>query len=226
MPNNLAGIVTNLTMKTEINLKATLTATVITLGSLTGGVNGATIIDTTGEADRTISTWGPNGSEHYGQVIEAPASETQLDSFTFSIGDRAASFNATFAVATWTGTSVETVLYSEAFTVTSTAGNFLDYTFSGLSVPVTAGFNYIAYVSADQGGTGGVEMVGVGAGSANPLAIDFAYNNGTDTTTPWSTWSIGDTSFRAEFSSIPEPSTSLLLGLGALGLASRRRRSN
>jgi hypothetical protein len=80
---------------------------------------------------------------------------------------------------------------------------------------------------------GNDDAVQVGGNSTSPLGGAFEYLNNGDifsevTTTGWSTWSVPDTAYIADFSAsvVPEPSSIALGSLGATALLLFRRRKS
>jgi hypothetical protein len=172
-----------------------------------------TIIDTTPQWDgqEFIS---PFGHPHpdtatYGQVITAPAKDTQLESFTFFMR---LPTTVTFRgeVFAWDGAKATGPnLYESAPRTTSGSDSFEEITFDTGGVRLIPGQQYVLFatiskdyeVSSGSGDWGFIESDNVYAGG------DFVYrNNGPDFGElfiyPWEEWEPGtDLAFKAVFSS-------------------------
>jgi hypothetical protein len=151
-----------------------------------------------------ISTFGYPNTATYGQVITAPAGATLLTSFTFELAiPNTATFRA--EVYAWDGSEATGPNLYESGSMTTTSSSMQSVTI-GTAVPVTAGSQYVMFLSTskDSGSGSGVW----GFVSANPYGGgDFVYqNNGTDpstwTSTPWTVYG-GDLAFSAIFNGQP-----------------------
>lgn len=177
----------------------------------------------------SIGSFGSPDTLTYGQVFEAPVTGT-LTSFTLYLNGGVGELQG--AVGTWNGTASHGFGFGSPNTLfTSGVINAVSggaYTFS-TSVSVTAGNLYVAFLSAyGLSATGSTTMP---LGDDLPGASYFVWNN---TTSPYgnASWNYffnaGDAQFSATFvpsAPVPVPAALplMLLALGGLGVAARRR---
>lgn len=178
-----------------------------------------------------------------GQTFTAPAAtHTVLESFSLFMDDRLSLFSPdtvdfAFYVAAWDGAkAIAPLLYegsAESTTNNGGSGGFEQFTFNTGGVPLVAGAQYVAFVSASNffDGEGGGARVGtlLDARSNYSDGGFWTLNNGNNFnsvfTSAWSDFFSDDfdLAFTAEFSQpVPEPATLCLLTLGGLCLLLRR----
>jgi hypothetical protein len=193
-------------------------ATVVVANTATGG---------------SISSFGKPDSQTYGQTFTAPITGI-LQSFTLYLNGGIGSLSG--GVGTWNGSSTfsfgagsPTNLYASAAVPSTSAGA---YTFNP-NIAVTAGSNYVAYLTAfGNPATTGTTSMPLGT-SASGLGY-FVWNN-TSNPAGNSSWNYffnaGSAQFSATFSSIaaavPEPATwaLMILGFGVVAHAMRRAKA-
>jgi hypothetical protein len=167
----------------------------------------------------------------FGQVFTAPADgNRRLDSFSFYLtGTLLQAFGG---VAAWTGTGAGPALFTSA-AFKANYKNFTEIVVDTGGIDLLAGQQYVIYFStAGIAGNAGFDSMEYGNGGSvfNGIAWDNAggdlpnhddwlgAQNG-----DWATFA-GTLSFSAVRNDVPEPASLALLGLGAAGLASARRR--
>lgn len=204
-------------MKHILKSVRTLAATLVTFGSLVGGANAAinihvvedgsfvTIsstggsIDTTGLSMGSVSSFGPDlfhGNFSADGVTESSGSVAQFTS----------------------GSS--TITRSNSPGWTSGSGSS-DVSFSeGLATILLSEFSATNIMLSDGAVVGNNNIAAFSATTTEPRTLaDIGYTVNESVTYSWAADSITLTT-----SPIPEPSSALLIGLGALGLVTRRRR--
>ncbi len=180
----------------------------------------------------TAGSWGPSSGESFGQIFTAPAGEAVLADYSFRV---AANLQFPFVsqVYAWGGSSaIGPSLFTSGIVLTPLPlDSFATYVFSP-SIPVTAGHQYIAFVTNQPDGVplGGPPAAG-GSMALNQDNLyaggQFAFNtSGNPAIGPWFlTLSNADAVFHATF--VPEPATLVLCSLGfagLVGIAARKRR--
>ncbi len=203
----------------------------------------ASQIDTTSSwnGSSSISVFGELHSATYGQTFLVSGSDTSLESWTFHINDNVDSDYVDFAfyIMDWnSGTTRATgsILYQSAAITTSNNGGsdgMEAFTFNTGGVDLVSGNDYIAFISATGlfDGEEGTSSVGSLRDESAYTDGGFYYQNNENTSGTWDTegWlsgaNWGDLAFTATFSSsVPEPTTILMFGVGLLGLAGVNRR--
>lgn len=208
------------------------------LPGITGLGYADTVIDTTPSWNglTPVFSFGPGQTETYGQTITAPLTDAVLRSWTFYMKqDTAVQFQG--EVYAWNGTmATGPDLFESALMTTTDSSVFQPITFNTGGLALTPGDTYVLFASSSQGnqtptlggGWGFIPRGSVYAGGA------FVFiNNGNDiskwTSSAWATnWegTGNDLAFKADFSSVPEPSVRILLALalGALFVLTRQGR--
>jgi hypothetical protein len=187
-------------MKHILKSVRALAATLITFGSLAGGADAATVIDYTGSNNSGLTTYDENGYN-----------VTQTNSGTFDL-------DTTFGIVTATSPASEislTNILGDSFTLNSLSMGSFNL------VPVS----YQGYLNGVLQATDSFTNTIGGGASQNfstvnlaGITVDeirFTINQSTGANQVIQTFNV---------STIPEPSSALLLGLGALGMIARRTR--
>lgn len=191
-----------------------LVATLITFGSLAGGANAAVVINVNkdGLNVQIVGT----GSIDLNSVTSFGS---ESDSYVFNAHHSNGSYFVGLAPAQRDVYSIANVTTSGANNTSSpaslsisgddTQGVFVSSFISGLLVPV----GYVSNAPLD-----------FTASISNYDYTSFGYSAGDSITVSWSKGAFND-SLTMNFDAVPEPSSSLLLGFGVLGVMSRRRRT-
>jgi hypothetical protein len=188
---------------------ALLTMTMI-LGLLlaAGAALADTVIDTTPQADEPICCFGHPDTATYGQLITAPADDTQLDSFTFFM-NITGTVVVRGEVYAWDGEKATGPnLYESAPRTVSNTSGYEEVTFDTGGVQLVPGQQYVLfatiskdYESSDSSG----DWQAVWSGNPYPGGHFVYMNNGADFdqlfTNPWDqSFSNLDLAFKAVFS--------------------------
>jgi hypothetical protein len=178
--------------------------------------------------DGDIIYFGYPDTTSYGEEFTAPGGA--LQSWTFWTDGGSPGY-LQLVLANWNGSyGAGPALYTSAPQYNTGAAN-QSYTFSGINKTLTAGQDYIAYLtiagvasptsydpvegSAENGGLGGAFYF-LNSGGIDPLTLSA----------PWSSWFTPYVHYSATFgpAAVPEPTTLALTGIGLIGLAAVRRR--
>ena len=191
-----------------------------------------------------IQSWGKDNTQTYGQTITTPT-DNILNSFSFWLGRTSTNYpdpsepslDFMAYVYAWDGGASHATgpaLYtSSVFTHNATpATPFTEYTFNTGGLSLTTGSVYALFLSTSGlAGSGRIQWEATGEEYAGG---NFVFLNNGENTSAWTTdeWSVyaSDLHFEANFAgvstTVPEPSTWLMLvtGLLALGVVAMRRR--
>jgi hypothetical protein len=129
-----------------------MTAMMLSLLLAAGVALANTTIDTTPQADSAVRFFGHGqfGTATYGQVITAPANDTQLDSFTFlmNLPDTVVFRGEVYA---WDGEKATGPnLYESVARTTSGSGSFEEITFDTGGVRLVPGQQYILFATVSK----------------------------------------------------------------------------
>ena len=183
-----------------------------------------------------IGYFGAGSTHTYGQTVTAPVGVSSITDFSFwlypaSIG----SFNFNAYVFAWDQTNFRATggaLYTSGLINAPTSGGLTQVNSGPINVAVTPGALYVLAFSFDgntNSGTG-YNPWGYNYGGSYSGGVGTWYNNNVIADLTSHTWdgsrNIGDFQFEANFATVPEPSSMVLLGggLAALLVAARRRR--
>jgi hypothetical protein len=186
-----------------------------------GAAHAATVTYSNTPDGGTIAPFGFSDTQTYGEVFTPTVSGT-LTSFTLSLtggvgGDLAG------AVGTWNGGASyglgfgsPSTLYVSAPISSGSGGAF---TFAP-DVSVTAGDTYVAFLSVY--GLNATTTTSMPSAGGNPAGIDYFVWNNTSSpygNTSWNYFYPTNAQFAYSVSTVPEPSTWAMMGLGFAGLA-------
>jgi hypothetical protein len=236
-------------MKVRVTLKISMAAAALAAVSLTQPLMAIPLIDTTSALiGSTIYPFGETQSSTYGQTFTVTGTETRLDSFSFRLNDydpnpSTVSFNA--YVYAWDGTkSAGPQLFaSGALSTTHNGGleGYEQFLIGTGGLELVSGQQYVAFFNASGFFHDGIvnsvstwELTSQDAYTGGQFVYDLTGDDfGSLMTGAWTCSALScpfdmrgrDTWFRANFSTVPEPSTFMLTLAGAavLGLARRRR---
>jgi hypothetical protein len=207
---------------------------------------GAQTIDTTPfwDGSAAISSYGGNGGGTgvYGETFTAPGAA--ITSFTFTVNDEGTAAGIIAQVYAWSGPltggngpqgATGPALFTSAPITTDGLGDFEAIAINTGNTPLTVGQNYIALFADITGDGANATFALVPPFFSHPGVVGDGgfnfYNNdhtlGSINSNVWDDFSdFGSLAYTATFSSgVPEPASwaMMLLGMGAVGFAMRRR---
>jgi len=212
------GLMTFTALLKNLSL-ATVTTTSLMLATAPQS-QALTYIDTTPSwnGSSTISPIGEPNTATYGQTFTVPITDNILNSFSFILGPDFYGGTApmTFAgyVAQWDGSKATGPILYTSGTQTYTGPGFTNYSFNTDNLSLTAGQQYVAFLSASNFFDGNTHLTYMAGTFSNPYSGgDFVYyNNGRDfsalTANSWTSTGggFGDAVFTATFN-VPAAST-------------------
>ena len=201
-------------IKHGVKSTSALVATLIAYGSLAGGANAAVVIDVIKDgSDVQIVGTGSinlNSVTSSGSASGSYAFNATNSSGSYFVGVAPEQFDAySIANVTQSGASDDSSPFSLITTGDKTQGVFVSSFIGAILVPV----GYVSNASLD-----------FTASISDYDYTSFGYSAGDSITISWSKGEFND-SLTMNFGPVPEPSSSLLLGFGVLGVLSRRRRT-
>jgi hypothetical protein len=170
-----------------------------------------------------------SGTPTYGETFTAPTNgDTNLSSFSLYMGspDTAGTIVLHGGIGTWTGSAVGSVLYASP-TVNYANSGFAQLIFNTGGLQLTGGATYLMFITTlgEAASSGAANTV---PGTAAIPGGSFAYNNGNDLGSGWSSSLTPDLAVTASFdaggSAAPEPGSLTLFGAGIAGVLFLRRR--
>lgn len=205
------------------------TSMTIATAFLCGTAHADTTYTNTGAAGADIHYMGSPDTTSYGEFFTAPGGF--LKSFTFQAlsGN---SGNVDLTIAAWDGSkAVGPALYTSAPISYNGGSQYLGA--NGINLALTAGTNYIAYLTVAGVSSPMANVAIAGSNSDGGLGGGFRFLNsgGTDPLTlndSWSSWGVPAMAYTATFAAaVPEPETygMLLAGLALVGMLARRKRA-
>lgn len=192
----------------RIQLRAALVAIGMCLASVSAASATTNVVDTRDDTVVTfISAFGVPNTTTYGQTIIAPAGAQTLTSFTFRLENLPFTVFTRAEVYAWDGTKATGAELFGSSLRTTTGTTLQDLTFDTGGTPVTAGSQYVLFLSAAKEFESSVGGSGRFRSRTNATYPDGQFvflNNGTDE----SQWTVGlwstiasDLQFRARFTS-------------------------
>lgn len=207
------GTTNNHVMKLKNKKVATLAATLITLGSLAGGANAAITFATVNGDDLEVNIDAPitfnvtttsSNSGFWGIVLEDVYTSDQTDNSTFTV-------SATSTI---------------SFGATTSTGPILAGVSTGVGLPGARDIMLLWQTPSSAPTAGSTVTVSSGKYTIGDAGATLPDVTGNINAALISTASFTAQGATTTVSVVPEPSSALLLGFGALGVLARRRRAH
>lgn len=214
-----------------MNLKQLITTAMIVAATFSGAARADTVYSNADDGTSAISYMGEPDTTSYGQFFTAPGGF--LKDFSFQAVSGAVG-NVALIVAAWDGSkAVGPALYTSAPILYEGGSQFLGA--SDINLALTAGTNYIAYLTVANIASPVSYVTIVGSDTATGIGGGFRYLN-SDLVDPltlsvdWNSFSTQHMAYTATFgtaTAVPEVETyaMLLAGLGMMGVIARRRKN-
>ncbi|USX19552.1 PEP-CTERM sorting domain-containing protein [Oxalobacteraceae bacterium OTU3REALA1] len=214
-----------------MNLKQLITTILIAAATFSGATHADTVYSNSDDGSDGISYMGDPDTTSYGQFFTAPGGFLKDFSFHALSG---VGGDVALVVAAWDGSkAVGPALYTSAPINYEGGSQFLGA--SGINLALTAGTNYIAYLTVANVASPVAYVTLVGSDTATGLGGGFRYLNSqlVDPLTlndDWSDYSTLHLAYTATFgtaTAVPEPGTYIMLlaGMGMMGVVARRRKN-
>ncbi len=177
-----------------------------------------------------VSSWGGGSTPTYGQTFTAP-SDNYLESFSFSIRNNSgSSISYQPFVYAWNGSTITgPALFTGSTATLTSSTDFQIAPVNTNSTPLVVGQQYVAFfTTTTTAPTAGFASWGF-FNSTNPYSGGAFVFSGSSTFAGLSQNGFGvfgDLAFSMTFSNVPEPTSAMLAGMGAIAIFLRRRRAS